>query len=52
MPIEFITKWDSVLESVYEKCLLIEFKKAGLQAESQRSITVYYEDEVVGRVCS
>lgn len=36
------------LESVYEKCLLIELKRAGLQAEAQRSITVYYENEVVG----
>ncbi|MFQ5752095.1 MAG: GxxExxY protein [bacterium] len=36
------------LESVYEKCLLLELKKAGLQAEAQRSITVYYDDEVVG----
>ena len=36
------------LESVYEKCLLIELKRAGLQAEAQRSITVYYQDEVVG----
>ena len=36
------------LESVYEKCLLIELKKAGLEAESQNPITVYYDDEVVG----
>lgn len=36
------------LESVYEKCLLIELKRAGLQADAQRPITVYYEDEVVG----
>ncbi|MFQ5708698.1 MAG: GxxExxY protein [bacterium] len=36
------------LESVYEKCLLIELKRAGLKAEAQRSIQVYYEDEVVG----
>jgi len=36
------------LESVYEKCMLIELKKAGLKAESQHPITVYYEDEVVG----
>jgi len=36
------------LESVYEKCLLIELKRAGLQAEAQRSVAVYYEDEVVG----
>ena len=36
------------LESVYEKCMLIEFRKAGLKAESQKPITVYYEGEVVG----
>jgi len=36
------------LESVYEKCLLIEMRKAGLDAELQKSIIVYYEGEVVG----
>jgi GxxExxY protein len=36
------------LESVYEKCLLIELRKAGLDTETQRPITVYYESEVVG----
>ncbi len=36
------------LESVYEKCLLIELCKAGLKAESQQAITVYYENQVVG----
>jgi len=36
------------LESVYEKCLLIELKKAGLKAESQVPIIVHYDDEVVG----
>ncbi len=36
------------LESVYEKCLLIEFRKAGIKAEAQRSITVTYEEEIVG----
>jgi GxxExxY protein len=36
------------LESVYEKCMLIELRKAGLNAESQKPITVYYEDAVVG----
>ena len=36
------------LESVYEKCLLIELHKAGLDAESQKPITVYYDDEIVG----
>jgi GxxExxY protein len=36
------------LESVYEKCLLIELRKEGLNVESQKSITVYYENEIVG----
>lgn len=36
------------LESVYEKCLMIEFKKEGIQAESQKPITVKYEGEPVG----
>ena len=36
------------LESVYEKCLLIELRKAGLDTESQKPITVFYDDEIVG----
>ena len=36
------------LESVYEKCLLIELNKAGLDVESQKPITVYYGNEIVG----
>ena len=36
------------LESVYEECLLIELRKAGLKSENQKPITVHYEDEVVG----
>ena len=36
------------LESVYEKCLLIELRKSGLSAVSQEPITVSYENEVVG----
>jgi GxxExxY protein len=40
------------LESVYEKCLLIELKKAGVQAESQFPMTVYYDDEIVGEFCA
>jgi len=36
------------LESVYQKCLLIELRKAGLDMESQKPITVYYDDEIVG----
>ena len=37
------------LESVYEKSLMIELKKAGLSAESQVPINVTYEGEVVGK---
>jgi len=36
------------LESVYEKCMLIELKKAGLSAESQKPISVFYENQTVG----
>ena len=36
------------VESVYEKCLLIELKKLGLKAEYQKPITVSYENEIVG----
>jgi len=36
------------LESVYEKCLLIELRKGGLKTESQKPIIVKYENEVVG----
>jgi GxxExxY protein len=36
------------LESVYEKCMLIELRKASLTAEPQKSITVHYENQVVG----
>jgi len=37
------------LESVYEKCLLIELKKEGLQTESQKAVIVKYENEIVGQ---
>ena len=36
------------LESVYEKCLMIELVKLGLNAGSQVPIVVRYEGEVVG----
>lgn len=36
------------LESVYEKCLLIELKKEKLKVEPQKDIIVNYEGEVVG----
>jgi GxxExxY protein len=37
------------LESVYEKCMLIELRKAGLIAESQKSLAVYYDKQNVGQ---
>ena len=36
------------LESVCEKCMLIELRKAGFDIESQKPIRVQYEGEVVG----
>ena len=36
------------LESVYEKCLQIEFNKLALRAEFQQSIDVYYHQQLVG----
>ena len=36
------------LESVYEKCRLIELRKLGIDAIAQHPITVLYEGEVVG----
>lgn len=40
------------LESVYEKCLLIELQKADLQVKAQVPITVYYDTEIVGEFVS
>ena len=36
------------LEKVYENCMLIELNKVGIHAESQKPITVYYENKAVG----
>ena len=36
------------LESVYERCMLIELRKADLDTESQKPIRVQYDGEVVG----
>jgi len=36
------------LESVYEKSLLFELQREGLQAKTQEPIKVYYEDMIVG----
>lgn len=35
-------------EEIYEKALMIELKKAGIKAENQHLITVYYDDEPIG----
>ena len=35
-------------ESVYEKALLIELRKAEVDAVNQVPLTVYYDDEIVG----
>ena len=39
---------DIVLHGVNEKCLLIESSKAGIKAEAQIPITVFYDGEIVG----
>jgi len=36
------------LESVYEKCMIIELKKSGLNIKSQKQIKMYYEGQLVG----
>lgn len=36
------------VESVYEKCLLIELVKAGLTAEAQKEVLVHYDGNIVG----
>jgi len=36
------------LESVYEKCLVIELVRVGLKVETQKSITVKYRGQSVG----
>ena len=36
------------LECVYEKCMLIELNKSDLVVESQKPITVYYDNQIVG----
>ena len=36
------------LEVVYQNALLIELIKAGLQAEKEKKIKVYYDNQVIG----
>ena len=40
------------LESIYHKALLIELRKAGLRAESEKPLKVHYDNEVVGDFCA
>jgi GxxExxY protein len=37
-----------LLESVYEKCMLIELRKAGINAEPQKTVTAYYDEGNAG----
>ncbi len=39
---------EGFLESVYERALMIELADAGIKAESQRSLNVYYKGRSVG----
>ena len=36
------------LESVYEKCLAIELRKRGIQAQFQVPLDTYYNEQIVG----
>ncbi len=36
------------LERVYEEALLIELRKAGLQAERQKQLTIFYDQVAIG----
>jgi len=36
------------LESVYRRALMIELRKSGLKAETEKEITVFYDGEEVG----
>ncbi len=36
------------LESVYRKAMIIEFGKKDLSAESEKSLNVYYDNQIVG----
>ena len=37
------------MELVYQRCLAIEFKKAGLDFLQEADVPIYYEDVIVGR---
>jgi len=37
------------LESVYEKCMIIELLELGLKVEAQKHLTVFYDGKIVGQ---
>ena len=41
-------KGPGFLESIYENCLRIEFRKRGITAEFQKEVEIFYEGELVG----
>lgn len=42
------TMGQGFLERVYEKCLFVEFEKAGIEAEFQKPVEVFYDGQCVG----
>ncbi len=43
-----MAKGPGFLESIYENCLKIEFRKRGIRAEFQKEVEIFYEGELVG----
>ena len=41
-------KGPGFLESIYENCLKIEFRKRGIKAEFQKEVDIFYDEECVG----
>ena len=41
-------KGPGFLESIYENCLKIEFRKRGIKAEFQKEVEIRYDGELVG----
>jgi GxxExxY protein len=41
-------KGPGFLESIYENCLKIEFRKRGIKAEFQKEVDIFYDGELVG----
>lgn len=41
-------KGPGFLESIYENCLRVEFRKRGIKAEFQKEVEIHYDGELVG----